>query len=444
MTGQRDIDRVLDQWFEDGPSEIADRVLDDALLTIDHTTQRRGVLRLPRRRTMTSSMRLVAIWVAVLAIVAIGAGLFQRGGMTNVGGAASASPSLTTPSPASASPSAASGGLAALSSVVVFEHFGGRLDGAPAKPGENAINRLWVFDPSGPRSEAHELLPARPGSQGGPAWSADGTRLAFTDLGDVEQIYLTNATGRDPTLLETSCPPVSTSRVRSASGVCDDSEPSFSPDGAKIVFRRVVFGGGRSEPPTSNVLAIVDIASGQVVDLSTTQVTLANDVVWNEYPRWSPDGKRILFYRTTWGPDGKATGSSIYLVDVDGRNLVQVPTVPFVGDAEWSPDGSTIAFGTYPWHPELVPHGEPAANDVYTIHPDGTGLVRLTTDGMSSSPSWTSDGRIAFIRAFLVGGISAPDVWLMAADGRDQTQLSLFIYGPGQCCSFYAQVQPSP
>lgn len=433
MTGQRDIDRVLDHWFEDGPSEIADRVVDDALLTIDHTTQRRGVLRLPRRRKMNSTMRLAAIGVAVLAIVAIGAGLFQRGGTTNVGGAAPASPLLASPSLAWASPSLASGGPAALSSVVVFEHFGGRLDDAPSKPDENRIQRLWVFDPSKPRSEAHELLPDRPGEQGGPAWSADGTRLAFTDLGDVEHIYLTNATGRDPTLLETSCP-----------GVCDDNEPSFSPDGTKIIFRRVVFGGGRSQPPTSNVLAIVDIASGQVVELSTTEVTLADDVIWNEYPRWSPDGKRILFYRTTWGPDGKAIGSSIHLVDVDGKNLVEVPTVPFVGDAEWSPDGSTIAFGTYPWHAEFVHSGDPAENDVYTIHPDGTGLARLTTDGRSSSPSWTSDGRIVFIRAPLVGGIQAPDVWLMAADGGDQAQLSLFIYGPGQCCSFYAQVQPTP
>ena len=430
MTVQRDIDQVLDRWFEDGPSEIADRVVDDALLIIDRTTQRRGVLRL-RRHRMNSTMRFALIGVAVLAVVAIGTGISQLGETTNLGGVASASPSLASPSPASASASTGSGAAAALSGVVVFEHFGGRLDGAAAKLNENFDNKLWIFDPSGTRSEATELLPDRVGSQSGPAWSADGTRLAFTDSDGGEQIYVTDATGRESTLLETSC-----------SGVCDDNQPSFSPDGKKIVFRRVGYDAGNQR--SSNVLAIVDVASGQVDEISTTKVTLADEIVWNEYPRWSPDGKRILFYRTTWESDGKATGSSIYLVDVDGKNLVQVPTVPFVGDAEWSPDGSRIAFSTYPWHAGLAPRGDPLKNDIYTVHPDGTNLVRLTTDGISSSPIWTSDGRIVFIRAPLANGVLASDIWLMAADGGDQAQHSLFIYGPGQCCSMFAQVQPTP
>ncbi len=436
MTREREIEDVLDDWFEDGPSEIADRVVDAALVTIEHTTQRLGALRLPRRREMHSPMRLAAIAVAVFAIVAIGAGLFQRGDPTNVGGAASPSPSPVPASSPSAtpSPSPAAGEVPLLSGLVVFEHFGGRLDGAPSKPNENSINKLWIFDPSGPGFEAHELLPDRPGSQGGPSWSADGTRLAFTELGPVEQIYLTNAAGENPTLLETSC-----------ASVCDDNEPSFSPDGTRIVFRRVVLGAGRSATPTSNVLAIMDLASGEVVELSTTEVTLAADLAWNEYPRWSPDGTRIVFYRTTYGADDKWTGSSLYVVDVDGTNLRQVATVPFAGDAEWSPDGSTIAFSTYPRHADQPIIGTvQVEQDVYTIRPDGTELVQLTTDGISTAPSWTSDGRIAFIRAPLSGGILATDIWLMAADGQNQTYLTSFIYGRGQCCSFYAQVQPTP
>jgi hypothetical protein len=109
MTRDRDLDSILDEWFADGPARVADRVIDDALRTIDHTRQARGGLRLARYAQMNGTLRLVAVAVAALVVVAIGAGLIVRYSPAQIGAptvtpTVSASPSATTSPSPSASP----------------------------------------------------------------------------------------------------------------------------------------------------------------------------------------------------------------------------------------------------------------------------------------------------------------------------------------------------
>ena len=68
---------------------------------------------------------------------------------------------------------------------------------------------------------------------------------------------------------------------------------------------------------------------------------------------------------------------------------------------------------------------EPFANDIYTVGADGTGVRRLTTDGISVRPNWTADGRIVFARMPVdaEGASTAFELWVMNADGTGQTQL---------------------
>ena len=429
MTEPRDIEHVLGEWFEDGPTQIAQRAVDDALLTIERTNQTRAAWRLPRRLTMTRNMRLATIALAAIAIVAIGAGILTRppNGVGTPVTSPSAAPATSPSSAASTVPTPRA--VLKLTGDVVFEHFGGRLDGGASKPNEGELDRLWVIGPGG--FDPHELLPDRGGTQGGPSWSANGTRLAFTELGNIERIYTTNAAGATPVLLETKC-----------TAECDDNEPAFSPDDNRMVFRRVMLAAGRTAP-ISSVLATIDLATGNVTELASTKLTAAGDSAWNEYPRWSPDGTQILFYRWTKGANNDPTGSGLWIVNADGTNLHQLSTVPFAGDAEWSPDGSRIAFSMYPWHVDRIDQVPGRASNVYTVRPDGTDLTKLTTDGLSSSPSWTSDGHIVFVRTPLNDGIAASDLWLMGGDGQVPRQITGFIGGPGQCCSFYAVAQPT-
>ena len=63
-------------------------------------------------------------------------------------------------------------------------------------------------------------------------------------------------------------------------------------------------------------------------------------------PRWSPDGRRIAFVRST-EKDGKAQPAQIYLLQMDGgeaRAITEIGTG--AGNPVWSPDGTRIAFGS--------------------------------------------------------------------------------------------------
>ena len=89
-----------------------------------------------------------------------------------------------------------------------------------------------------------------------------------------------------------------------------------------------------------------------------------------------------------------------------------------VDDPAWSPDGSLIAFQSPPEPTEGV------EQDIYTIHPDGSGLTKLTDGiglGGSNHPSWSPDGsQIVFSHFPSMNGVS--DLFVMNRDGSDPTR----------------------
>jgi Tol biopolymer transport system component len=87
----------------------------------------------------------------------------------------------------------------------------------------------------------------------------------------------------------------------------------------------------------------------------------------------------------------------------------------------WSPDGTRLAFDGS----DMVVNTSGTSvldikDDVYTIGVDGNGLARLTHDGISSLPDWTSGGKVAFIRH---AAPSNSEHWIMDADGGNQSHL---------------------
>jgi len=116
--------------------------------------------------------------------------------------------------------------------------------------------------------------------------------------------------------------------------------------------------------------------------------------------------------------------ASALVADADGRNVLQLSASG--GAPAWSPDGTRIAFrseryswkGT--WKPGVVQH---PFFDIYTIRPDGTELVRLTSDEVSLNPEWSPDGRIWFIKVINpLNGDEPAQFWVMDADGSHATQ----------------------
>jgi TolB protein len=103
-------------------------------------------------------------------------------------------------------------------------------------------------------------------------------------------------------------------------------------------------------------------------------------------PSWAPDGSRLVF-RTSRGhyqPDVYGDGlEGLFVVDVDGSNEreIQPPTGGMFAD--WSPRGDKIAFsGLRPGHPY---------DTLFLMNPDGTGVHDLGTPYGSEGAVWSPD-----------------------------------------------------
>jgi Tol biopolymer transport system component len=141
-----------------------------------------------------------------------------------------------------------------------------------------------------------------------PAWSPDGSRIAFVCLfGDMPEICVANRDGTSMTYL--------------TSGPDEYWSPAWSPDGQKIAFSSLR--AGNSEIYVMN-------ADGSGV------VRLTFDEGADGEPAWSPDGEWIAF--VSWR-DGNA---EIYLMRADGSGQTRLTDNPALdGSPAWQPAIST-------------------------------------------------------------------------------------------------------
>jgi hypothetical protein len=104
MTTQRDLERALDAFLAQGADEVADRVIDDALLTIDHTNQRRVLSASWRFFPMISIARTATAVIAVAVLIGGAAYVLAPGGQVG-GPTPTESPSASPAESPSPSPS---------------------------------------------------------------------------------------------------------------------------------------------------------------------------------------------------------------------------------------------------------------------------------------------------------------------------------------------------
>jgi hypothetical protein len=106
MTSERDIERVLDHWFTERPTQVADRVLDQVADRIARQPQQRAWRVLRRDSHVNTNLKALLAIAAVIVVAVAGFAVLQPPSGSNVGGAVSPPPAASPTSPASPSSAA--------------------------------------------------------------------------------------------------------------------------------------------------------------------------------------------------------------------------------------------------------------------------------------------------------------------------------------------------
>jgi dipeptidyl aminopeptidase/acylaminoacyl peptidase len=234
----------------------------------------------------------------------------------------------------------------------------------------------------------------------GVSWSPDGMQLAF--LSDCQkpgqlQLYTARPDGGAPR------------QVTHLKGLLDD--PRWSPDGKELA---ILFTENlpRTAGPLDPILHETGVVESKIYEQRLTLVDVVTgnarpitppDLYIYEYD-WSPDGKAFAATAAHGDGDNNWWIAQLYTIEHargDTRPVYKPPVQQQLAAPRWSPDGKTIVFIG-----GLMSDEGSTGGDIFQIRTDG-GSARNLTPGLRASPSgltWPRESPQLFFTAHLDGG----------------------------------------
>ena len=205
-------------------------------------------------------------------------------------------------------------------------------------------------------------------------------------------------------------------------------QPDLSPDGKYVVVTNM------SSTTSESFLLRINVKTGAVYNLTNATAGAVATTDFN--PRFSPDGKRIVF--------STMVGGSAQIAEISaktGRRYHALTNDTYFNIAPvWSPDGRYVVYSSYRGtgpietdptrvNGQLVP-GHITQNDWYLVRVDTrTGHHTVLTspaDSPTFSPAYSPDGtQIAYIG--LEHGLAQPDIYVMPAAGGPPHPLQITL-----------------
>ena len=222
-----------------------------------------------------------------------------------------------------------------------------------------------------------------------PTWSPDGQTLAFVSTADPDTQCIQQTCSSDIYTIDAD----GTNRRQLTTDPEADREPAWSPDGTRIAFLR---GCVDIVKECTQVLYLMQ-ADGRN---QTPVLDAAGAPIREEFastPSWSGDGRQIIVYIHRRGENGAfaiptAGGSPLKL---HAFTWTQEPATIYEYGFRRSADGTRIVFIRQTGECQV----DPCTRHIYVMNADGSSKRQLTYDGTENTyPVWSPDGQqILFI-----------------------------------------------
>lgn len=182
-----------------------------------------------------------------------------------------------------------------------------------------------------------------------PAWSSDGAHIAYAASGHIgnDEIYVANADGSGA------------HRLTSFRG--PNSSPTWNPK----TNAQIAWVSGRTKLPQIYTM-----------DADGSNVQRMTDGGYAVSPSWSPNGQFLIFaWNRHYGP-GVLGGQDIYLMNIASLQWIELTHGDGINDfPRWAPDGRHIVFQRN--------------HQIWTMLADGTDQQQLTHIGSNTMPDWS-------------------------------------------------------